>query len=129
MNASKQDFDVVVTGLGPTGLTLAHCLGMRGHRVLVLEREPQFYGNARAVYTDDECMRIFQSFGMAERLATDMLQDMPVQMVMPDGSVFLQIKNPQRIHGWPVSNFFYQPFLETALADGLTTYTNVRNIR
>jgi len=74
-------------------------------------------------------MRIFQSFGMAERLATDMLQDMPVQMVMPDGSVFLQIKNPQRIHGWPVSNFFYQPFLETALADGLAKYTNVSVMR
>ena len=30
-------------------------LGQRGHRVLVLEREPKFYGNARAVYTDGEC--------------------------------------------------------------------------
>ena len=39
--------------------------GQRGHQVLVLEREPKFYGNARAVYTDGECMRIFQSFGMA----------------------------------------------------------------
>ncbi len=95
---------------------------MRGLQVLVLEREPKFYGNARAVYTDGECMRIFQSFGMAHTLAADMLQDVPVQMVLPDGSVLMQIKNTQRPHGWPANNFFYQPSLETALADGLARY-------
>lgn len=58
--------EVVISGLGPTGLVLAHMLGMRGHRVVVLEREPVFYGNARAVYTDDECMRIFQHIGVAD---------------------------------------------------------------
>lgn len=125
MNRTDFDCDVAIVGLGPTGLTLAHCLGQRGHRVLVLEREPRFYGNARAVYTDDECMRIFQSIGMADRLAADMLQDAPVQMVLPDGAVLFQIKNTRREHGWPVSNFFYQPLLETALAEGLAAHANV----
>jgi 3-(3-hydroxy-phenyl)propionate hydroxylase len=126
MNAPQANvYDVVIVGLGPTGLVLAHGLGQRGHRVLVLEREPQFYGNARAVYTDGECMRIFQSIGMAERLAADMLQDAPVQMVLPSGEVLFQIKNTERPHGWPANNFFYQPLLETALAEGLTRYPNV----
>jgi 3-(3-hydroxy-phenyl)propionate hydroxylase len=128
MNTTN-DYDVVIVGLGPTGLVLAHCLGMRGHRVLVLEREPKFYGNARAVYTDGECMRIFQSFGMAETLAADMLQDAPVQMLLPDGQVLFQLKNTQRPHGWPANNFFYQPLLETALADGLKQYPNVTVLR
>ena len=129
MNAACEQFDVAIVGLGPTGLTLAHALGMRGLQVLVLEREPKFYGNARAVYTDGECMRIFQSLGIAHTLAADMLQDVPVQMVLPDGSVLLQIKNTQRPYGWPVSNFFYQPALETALAAGLARYSNVKVLR
>jgi 3-(3-hydroxy-phenyl)propionate hydroxylase len=129
MNTEQIVYDAVIVGLGPTGLTLAHGLGRRGHRVLVLEREPQFYGNARAVYTDGECLRIFQSIGMAERLAADMLQDAPVQMVLPDGEVLFQIKNTERPHGWPANNFFYQPLLETALADGLAQYPNVTVMR
>jgi 3-(3-hydroxy-phenyl)propionate hydroxylase len=121
--------DVVIAGLGPTGLTLAHCLGLRGHEVLVLEREPSFYGNARAVFTDGECMRIFQSFGLAGRLAQDMLQDAPVQMLLPDGKVLFQIKNTRRPHGWAANNFFYQPLLETALADALGRLPNVTVLR
>jgi 3-(3-hydroxy-phenyl)propionate hydroxylase len=121
----QYDCDVVISGLGPTGLTLAHLLGKRGRRVLVLEREPEFYGNARAVYTDDECMRIFQSFDMADALAADMLTDCPVQMLLPDGSVLMQIADSRRPYGWPSLNFFYQPYLETRLADALSRYPNV----
>ena len=57
MSTTDKTYDVAVVGLGPTGLTLAHLLGRRGISVLLLEREPAFYGNARAVYTDDEAMR------------------------------------------------------------------------
>lgn len=117
--------DVVISGLGPTGLTLAHLLGKRGLKVLVLEREPKFYGNARAVYTDDECMRIFQSIDLADDLAADMLQDTPVQMILPDNSVLLQIKDTKRVFGWAPANFFYQPHLETRMADALDRYPNV----
>jgi 3-(3-hydroxy-phenyl)propionate hydroxylase len=131
MNAAADafDFDVVISGLGPTGLTLAHLLGKRGRNVLVLEREPEFYGNARAVYTDDECLRIFQSFDMAEELAAQMLTDCPVQMLLPDGSVLMQIADSRRPFGWSALNFFYQPYLETRLAETLARYPNVSVMR
>lgn len=121
--------DVAISGLGPTGLTLAHLLGKRGLNVVVLEREPTFYGNARAVYTDDECMRIFQSVDLADQLAADMLQDAPVQMVLPNGDVLAQIMDLKRPYGWAASNFFYQPFLETKMADELARYPNVNVYR
>lgn len=117
--------EVVISGLGPTGLTLAHLLGKRGISVVVLEREPRFYGNARAVYTDDECMRIFQAAGMAEELARDMLQDAIFQWVLPDGRVLNQLIQKERPYGWPANNLFYQPCLETSLADALARYPHV----
>lgn len=119
------DCDVAIVGLGPTGLVLAHTLGLAGHRVLVLEREPVFYGNARAVYTDDECMRIFQSLGVADAVHARMMPDTPIQFVRPDGSVMGQYMPRQRPFGWPVINFFYQPYLETTLSELLSRHPRV----
>lgn len=126
MSAGTDTPEVVIAGLGPTGLVLAHMLGMRGHRVVVLEREPVFYGNARAVYTDDECMRIFQHIGVADDVAKDMLQETPVQFVRNDGSVLGRYLPLARPFGWPVVNFFYQPHLETTLTELLSRYPNVQ---
>jgi FAD-dependent halogenase len=39
MAASGEEFDVVVAGGGPSGSTLAAIVALRGHRVLVLEKE------------------------------------------------------------------------------------------
>ncbi|CAA0092174.1 3-(3-hydroxy-phenyl)propionate/3-hydroxycinnamic acid hydroxylase [Zhongshania aliphaticivorans] len=126
---SNFDADIVISGLGPTGLVLAHCLGKRGHRVIVLEREPLFYGNARAVYTDDECMRVFQSVGVAEELQKNMLLDTPAQWVLSDGSVLSQYGPLKQPFGWPHISFFYQPYLETSLSDLLAKYPNVEICR
>ncbi|CAN0625303.1 3-(3-hydroxy-phenyl)propionate hydroxylase [Burkholderia multivorans] len=128
MSRSHQidEADVVIAGLGPTGLVLAHMLGKAGHQVVVFEREPVFYGNARAVYTDDECLRIFQYIGMADDLQKQMVLDTPVQFVRPDGSPLGQYMPLKRKYGWPVINFFYQPYLETTLADRLSRFPNVQ---
>ncbi len=123
--SDQNSVDVVIAGLGPTGLVLAHMLGMRGHKIVVLEREPVFYGNARAVYTDDECMRVFQSVNVAEEIQQKMLLETPVQFVRPDGSVIGQYFPLKRPFGWPVVNFFYQPYLETTLTETLSRYPNV----
>lgn len=119
------DYDVAVVGLGPTGLTLAHLLARRGLSVLVLEREPHFYGNARAVYTDDEALRVFQTAGVADEIHQDMNVDSAVQWVTSAGKVLIQFRQPQRHLWWPVTNFFYQPYLETKLAERLTRYRHV----
>ncbi|MGY1972587.1 bifunctional 3-(3-hydroxy-phenyl)propionate/3-hydroxycinnamic acid hydroxylase MhpA [Nocardia gipuzkoensis] len=122
---SVLDVDVVVVGLGPTGLTLANLLGRRGVRVLVLERESEYYGLARAVYTDDEGMRVFQTAGAADELAADMNVDSTVQWVRGDGSVLAQFHRIDRPLGWPVVNFLYQPYLENTLERALGRYPHV----
>lgn len=119
------DHEVVIVGLGPTGLTLANLLGRRGIDVLVLECEPEYYGMARAVYTDDEGMRVFQTAGVADELAADMNIDATVQWVRGDGSVLAQFHQVERPLGWPVVNFLYQPYLENGLERALRRYPHV----
>jgi 3-(3-hydroxy-phenyl)propionate hydroxylase len=118
-------YDVIVVGLGPTGLTLAHLLGRRGLSVLVLEREPDFYGNARAVYTDDESLRVLQTAGVADEVHPDMNLDSAVQWVRSDGGVMVQFLPTRQPLGWPMVNFLYQPSLETKLEALLDRYPHV----
>ncbi|MFD7076693.1 bifunctional 3-(3-hydroxy-phenyl)propionate/3-hydroxycinnamic acid hydroxylase [Nocardioides sp. NPDC059952] len=118
-------YDIAVVGLGPTGLTLAHLLGRRGLSVLVLEREPEFYGNARAVYTDDEALRVFQTAEVADEIHADMNMDSAVQWVKSDGTTLVQFRETQRPLWWPVVNFLYQPYLETKLEKLLDRYPDV----
>ncbi|MET3963104.1 3-(3-hydroxy-phenyl)propionate hydroxylase [Marmoricola sp. OAE513] len=117
--------DVIVVGLGPTGLTMATLLGRRGLNVLVLEREPEFYGMARAVYTDDEALRVFQTAGIADELHADMNIDSVVQWVRKDGSILAQFREDRRPMWWPITNFLYQPYLENKLEESLKIYPNV----
>ncbi|MFN8029774.1 MAG: hypothetical protein U0Q10_05450 [Dermatophilaceae bacterium] len=42
---------------------------------------------ARAVYTDDECLRILQAAGLADELHADMLVGLPIQWIRADGQV------------------------------------------
>lgn len=122
---SDIDYEVVLVGLGPTGLTLANLLGRRGIEVLVLEREPAYYGLARAVYTDDEGLRVFQTAGVADELAAEMNVDSTVQWVRGNGKVLAQFNERERPLGWPVSNFLYQPYLENSLERALERYPHV----
>jgi len=125
----SNQYDVVVAGLGPTGLTLAHLLGRRGLSVLVLEREPEFYGNARAVYTDDEALRVFQTAGVADDIHADMNVDSAVQWVKANGDVLIQFRESARPLWWPITNFLYQPYLETKLEALLERYPHVTVLR
>lgn len=122
---SRSEYDVVVVGLGPTGLTMATLLGRRGLSVLVLEREPEFYGMARAVYTDDEALRVFQTAGVADEIHADMNVDSAVQWVKADGTLLVQFREAQRPLSWPVTNFLYQPYLENRLEELLARYPRV----
>lgn len=118
----RPDHDVCVIGLGPTGLTMAHALAARGLDVVALEREPTYYGMARAVYTDDECLRIMQNLGLADELHAQMIHDLRVRWMRADGRELGWFLDPDRTNGWPTANFLYQPAFEQTLERGLERY-------
>lgn len=131
MIAQPQEFDcdVCVVGLGPTGLMMAHLMALRGLSVTILEREPERYGMARAVYTDDQCLRIMQTAGLADELHRDMRADLPVRWLRRRTSKIAVIHDPRRTYGWPTANFLYQPAFEGRLEDTLDRYPHVEVLR
>jgi 2-polyprenyl-6-methoxyphenol hydroxylase-like FAD-dependent oxidoreductase len=60
MNTGTHDYDVIIVGYGPVGVTAANLLGGMGVRVAVVERDASIYARARAISTDEEVIRIWQ---------------------------------------------------------------------
>ncbi len=118
-------YDVAVIGYGPTGATAANLLGQLGLKVLVVERDPDVYSRARAISTDEEVMRIWQSVGLAARLQRDMLPDRPLNFVDADGVPFVDLKISPRGSGHPPQQFLYQPAVDHVLREGVQRFAGV----
>ncbi|ORW32586.1 FAD-binding monooxygenase [Mycobacterium paraense] len=118
-------YDVAVIGYGPTGATAANLLGRLGLRVAVIERDPDVYGRARAISTDEEVMRIWQSVGLADRLQRDMLPDRPLAWVDAHGVPFIETTMTPRGCGHPPQQFLYQPAVDHVLREGVARFPDV----
>lgn len=118
-------YDVAVIGYGPTGATAANLLGRLGLKVLVVERDSDVYGRARAISTDEEVMRVWQSVGLADRLQQDMLPDRPLNFVDADCVPFIDMKITSRGAGHPPQQFLYQPAVDHVLREGVARFPNV----
>ena len=73
-------FDVVVLGAGPSGLTAAYCLGKAGARVAVMERAPHCGGLMRGIRRGDVTFdlgrkELYNRFPEVHQLWTELLGD------------------------------------------------------
>ena len=120
-------YDVAIVGFGPTGAALANLLGLCGLRVAVLERDHAILDLPRAVHFDGEVMRIFQTIGVADRVAAVSRVNAGMRFVDPNGRLILDWSRPQKVgpQGWYPSYRFHQPDLEAILRDRLRRVTSV----
>ncbi len=114
---TEPEFDVAVIGFGPTGATLANLLVLRGLKVVVFERDKDIFALPRAVHFDGECMRVFQSIGIAQTMLPDLFVGPGMKFVNARGELMIDWSRPPGIgpHGWCASYKFHQPDLERAL--------------
>lgn len=123
------DYDVAIIGLGPTGATLGNLLAIQGLRVLVLvlERDKDIFALPRAVHFDGECMRVFQTIGIADALLPNLFVGPGMKFVNAQGQLLIDWPRPTHIgpHGWCASYKFHQPDLENALRERLAQQPNV----
>lgn len=117
----------MIVGRGPVGATLANLLGLCGVRTLVLEREARAYHLPRAVHFDDECMRVFQTIGLADAILPQVILSPGMLFKDAAGKMLLDWSRPLTLTpmGWNLSYRFHQPSLEDVLIGGLKRWPHV----
>ncbi|HEX5304203.1 MAG TPA: bifunctional 3-(3-hydroxy-phenyl)propionate/3-hydroxycinnamic acid hydroxylase [Streptosporangiaceae bacterium] len=122
------DTQVAVVGAGPVGATVANFLGLYGVETVLIERCPEIIDYPRAVGMDDECLRSFQAVGLADELAKDMIQNVPLRFFDARGRCFADVRPATREYGWSRRNIFLQPVCERVLRRGLGRFASVQTL-
>lgn len=120
--------DVAILGYGPVGALLANLLGQAGLQVGVFERDTEIYALPRAVHFDSEVMRIFQSVGLADRIAAvTRTSAKGMHFINAEGRTLMIRRGTEGPgpHGWARNWYFHQPDLETILRAGAARFANV----
>ena len=89
-----EDADVLIVGYGPVGQVIAAMLARHGHRVAAYERFAEIYRLPRAVYFDDEIMQVWQSLGIADELAGELLPASSYNWFGADGELIMKMEFP-----------------------------------
>jgi 3-(3-hydroxy-phenyl)propionate hydroxylase len=113
-------YDVLIVGFGPVGATLANLLARRGLQVCVVDAEREIYDKPRALTFDHEAMRVFQSCGLAARIAEFTAPHPGTHYLGVDGRVikkFVSMPPPYPL-SWAPTITFVQPELERLLREG-----------
>lgn len=114
-------FDVIVVGLGPTGAVLTHLLARAGVRTCVFERDPEVYPRPRAVFFDDEIMRVLAGLGLADEVHGFSRPVQGMDLINGEGELLYRYRPHQAESelGFAEGYMFSQPDLETSLRRAL----------
>jgi 3-(3-hydroxy-phenyl)propionate hydroxylase len=121
------DVDVLISGLGPVGATLANLLGQQGLRVLAVERDTVVYPLPRAAHFDAEIMRVWQGLGLLDHAMKVSRRAPAYQFRTAKGEALLHfdIGDVVVASGYAPSWMFNQPELEKGLRAKLKDYPTV----
>lgn len=126
MSLNPFEWDVVIAGAGPCGLTLANHLGTLGVRTLVLEALPALIDYPRGVGMDDESLRSFQAVGVVGRIIRHTVPHQAMRFVDRRGRELASVNPLAQPFGWPRRNGFIQPLIDRELAEMLHRFDHVQ---
>lgn len=121
------DYDLIIVGLGPVGVTAANLAGQWGLRTLVVDKSESVYQNPRAMGLDHEAMRTFDNIGLAESIAEHVMPYRASRYLNAEAQLlkYIDTSKPPFLLGWAPNYVFSQPPLERALRANLETLGKV----
>jgi 3-(3-hydroxy-phenyl)propionate hydroxylase len=111
-----EEYDVIVSGYGPTGQAAASLLARMGHSVAVFERWPNMYGLPRLCSLDGEACRIVQAAGDVDEALADSSEVRYYNLVDAQGDILIEINfEDTRVCGFYDRMSMYQPDVEATM--------------
>ena len=122
MTSLPRETDVIISGGGPVGLTLANLLGQAQIGVIVLEKNDSPFDIPRAITLDDEGCRTIQAAALDKQFCPQQCGE-KAHGIMEKTIVHLPRLAPEPVEfGFPKRTHFFQPNLDKILVDGLNRY-------
>ncbi len=121
---NNQNFDLVIVGYGPVGVTAANFLGMYGIKTVVFERGIDVYHLPRAIGLNHEIMRIFQQIGLHKQIESVVSVVDGVQFLNRAHKILFEVKFHKNSlsQSFSPNYVFYQPELEAKLREGVKRF-------
>jgi 3-(3-hydroxy-phenyl)propionate hydroxylase len=120
--------DIILVGYGPTAAVLANLLAPLGWSIDIFDQNKEIYELPRAVFFDDEVMRVFQHIQLGQELLDCTVVVQGMEFLNHSGNVLASYDAPKTlgINGWHAGYMFHQPTLEKILRNKIESYPNVR---
>jgi 3-(3-hydroxy-phenyl)propionate hydroxylase len=121
----NKNFDVIIVGMGPSGLVLAGLLANYGIKIGIFDRKESTVNEPRAVSIDDESLRILQSCSLHEAVIKNISQNYGSHYYDAKGKLFLKVEPNTFENGFFKRNAFDQPTFERTLRKNLESKKNI----
>lgn len=123
---SEVEYDVIVVGRGPVGLSMAMSAAQLGMKVAIIERHRDLYSLPRAGHLDHEIVRLLQSFDVADAMLADSYPTTDYTWVNAKGETLLEFDwGEKSVSGYNSDYMQFQPVFENALVEKLDEAKNV----
>lgn len=112
-----QDLDILVIGGGIGGLTAAIALRAKGHRVTVIERDPDWSVYGVGIIQQSNVIRAMAQLGLIDEYVANGVGFDAVEIYMPDGTRVARVPSPRLVEGYPANMGIGRPALHKLLGD------------
>jgi len=125
MTIIKQNYDVVIVGAGPCGVSAANMLGQYGISTLVIDKAGDIVTHPRAVGMCEEGSRIMDTLGVLEDPELNFLQINSIQFHNKIRESVFHADTYAPKNGHSIIRTFHQPDLEKCLRKSLAKWPSV----
>lgn len=120
-----REYEVLIVGAGPTGLTAASLLGNMGINTLIIEKNATTSDIPKAIMIDDEGIRICQTFGLEQEVLKVVVPGGGAEYFGNSNKPFARVMPKHGKFGYYPRNKFLQGDFEKVLHRNLVKFPSV----